>query len=123
MSDAKLMIDESDRYIYRIGWFLTEDDEFGAMLGDHRYTEAELAKMTSGDDRDCALAYLAAIKTEGVQQGRYNGSDCLWWESRSAVTKALRAIKAAVANADHPWPEWAVKAKAEGWTPPKGWKP
>lgn len=28
-----------------------------------------------------------------------------------------------LANADHPWPEWALTAKAAGWTPPEGWKP
>ena len=123
MSDAKLMIDEHRDGTYRIGWYFNEDGEYGAMLGDHRYTEVELANMTDRSDRECALAYFAAVKTEGAEQRQHNGMDSLWWESRSSATKALRAIKAALANAEHPWPEWAVKARAEGWTPPKGWKP
>jgi len=26
-------------------------------------------------------------------------------------------------KSNKPWPQWAVQAKAAGWTPPKGWKP
>lgn len=117
---ARLAIDERGYDgEYRIGWFLSEDGDFGAMIGETKYTEAQIAKMTDREDHECALAYLAALKTDGYRVD-WRG---LIWESRSAAQKALRAIKAAIANADHPWPEWAVKARAEGWTPPKGWKP
>lgn len=34
---------------------------------------------------------------------------------------ALKAERAK--RRDVPWPEWAIKATAEGWKPPKGWKP
>lgn len=26
-------------------------------------------------------------------------------------------------DADRPWPEWAETARANGWKPPKGWRP
>jgi len=37
----------------------------------------------------------------------------------------MRTIKTALRHAhdDTPWPEWALKAQAAGWKPPKGWKP
>lgn len=117
---ARLAIDDGDHYgEFRIGWLMTDEQEFGAMIGDERYTEAKLAEMTDREDRECALAYLAALKTDGI----IVRPRAIWWESRRSAQKALRAIKAAIANADHPWPDWAVKARAEGWTPPKGWKP
>lgn len=117
---ARLAIDDRDDYgRYRIGWYFSEDGDFGAMLGDTKYAERDLAKMTCSEDRDCVIAYLAAVKTEGVEVGR----DGIWWDGRKRAQNALRAIKAAVSNAEHPWPEWAVKARAAGWTPPKGWKP
>lgn len=49
----------------------------------------------------------------------------LVWETYSEATKALRAARAAVkaVRDKRPWPKWAIKAKAEGWRPPRGWKP
>lgn len=47
------------------------------------------------------------------------------WGTQGAVKRALKAAKAAVNTfrAGIPSPDWALKAYAEGWTPPKGWTP
>jgi hypothetical protein len=123
MSKPRLAINEtegrgSNWHDFEIGWYFPDEGEFGAMLGEERYTEADIAK-AKPDDREVVVAYLAALKTEGVQQG----SSRIFWETRKHASNALRAIKAAVVNDEKPWPEWAVKARAEGWKPPKGWKP
>lgn len=50
----------------------------------------------------------------------------LWlWDSKKAAFASLRVANAALvaAESDKPWPDWAQKALAHGWKPPKGWKP
>lgn len=121
MTDPKLVVvDARQRYAgYSICWFFPDEGEEGGYLGDDKYTERDLAKASNREERDHILATITASKTDGAELTR----DGLVWESRTAATNALRAIKAALQNSTAPWPEWAVKAKAEGWTPPKGWKP
>ncbi len=65
------------------------------------------------------------IIKEGDQDSRGHDSTGFWWESESAARAALAKVKVIAKTLlnDVPWPEWARKALAAGWKPPKGWKP
>lgn len=115
MAKDRLAIQE-DRYDYKIGWYLWDDEEFGLMLG--RGTD-------SIEDAAETVAATKAIRAN-TELHPLNLDSTEWcWENRSTAQKALRVAKAAIAtmNAAKPMPEWAIKATAEGWKPPKGWKP
>lgn len=119
MPKDKLIID-SDRDGYFIAWFISDVDDIGATLGEETYTEAQLTKAKSGD-WEHIKATVVAGQTSGVER---HGSNGYRWESLTAAKRALRAINAALKDkSGKTWPEWAVKAKAAGWTPPKGWTP
>jgi hypothetical protein len=118
-ADAVLSLIEDPRnYCWRIAW--TFDGEEGAILGEcGGYTDADLAKAKT-DDWDHIAATVAASKTAGVERDERG----YYWESRKDAQAALRACKASVKDkSSKPWPDWAVKAKAAGWKPPKNWKP
>lgn len=118
MADT-LVIDDHDRTGYRIKWFLEEEADLGAVLGETLYTSTALAKAKT-DDWDHIAATIAVGATEGVEHDR----DGYYWESRKHAQAALRAAKAVLKDKSRkPWPEWAVKAKAAGWKAPKGWAP
>ena len=81
-----------------------------------------------GRDRDFFVATIAA--SQASPDGRDNCG--FYWDSVSAAKRAITKINAArkadaaaqkALKAGKPWPEWAVKAKAEGWRAPKGWVP
>ena len=118
MGRSVLQVVDDGEYHWRLQWFFPDDDDIGAILGDELYTEEQLNKNKS-EDREHILATITASRTVGVEHDR-NG---FAWQSKKDATNALRAIKAAMKSDQPPWPEWAVKAKAEGWTPPKNWKP
>jgi hypothetical protein len=120
MAKDRLLVDDNDRDCFRITWYLAEEGDMGATIGDgDRYTEDQLAKAEPAD-RPHIIACLTAVKTDGVTRDSHG----FRWESRAKATVALRAINLSIKNdGGAPWPEWALKAKAERWTPPKGWKP
>lgn len=120
MSKDRLFVDDRDRHCFRIAWYLAEDDDEGATLGEgDNYTTTDLAQ-AKGEDRPHIVACITAAVTDGVAQD----SRGYYWESRRAATTALRRISLAIKNdGGPPWPEWATKAAAEGWKAPKGWKP
>lgn len=121
MPKPKLVVFEtSDRYCYQIGWFLPDEGEIGGILGEGvEPTKASVLKAKDRGDREHEAAGLAASQTSGVRWIHAG----YFWGSRADANKALRAVKAALTNLDDPWPEWAIKARAEGWKPPKNWKP
>lgn len=45
------------------------------------------------------------------------------WDNEAHAKKALKAIRVALKAGNKPVPDWATKALAEGWKPPKNWKP
>ena len=118
-----LMIDDADSYAYRIVWYLAEEQDYGAVLGEGGVhpTREDLEKIEDFEDRTTALCDIVAGESSGVQHD--DKGYC--WESRSAAQTALRSCNAAMKQlaSGKPWPEWAMKAKAAGWKPPKGWKP
>lgn len=118
--DKLFVRDDDSRRVYRITWFLADDGDHGADLGDgDEYTDADLADAL-GDDRPHIVACMAAAKSDGVERDRRG----YFWESHRDAATALRACNIAIKNdGGPPWPEWATKAAAEGWKAPKGWKP
>jgi hypothetical protein len=105
-----------------IAWVDTTDGEEGARLGESRYTERDLAS-ASPENWVHIKATLVAEQTAGVIVPRERWRN-FQWERAADAKAALRAIRAALRDkSSKPWPEWAVKAKAAGWVPPKGWKP
>ncbi len=106
-----------ERYVIRIRWIV--DDDCGADLGEDVYTKEDLDK-ADADSRDHILACLTAAQTTGVSRDERG----YYWEGNSHATNAFRLINTALKNDPGvPWPEWAMRAKAEGWKPPRGWKP
>lgn len=121
MSKARLVVDDSHarNWRYRLTWYLPDDGDMGASVGDHVYKDGDL-KTLGPEDVDCAIAYFAAKKTDGVERD-HNG---FFWESKAMASNALRVVKAAIAaGVERPMPEWAATAIAAGFKPPKGWKP
>lgn len=117
----KLVIDYR-RDGFRIAWWLEGDDDFGLYVGESISDDVE----NGSEKQECIVAENAARKTKGVQFD--NNNLCFYWETISNARAALREINAALnafrANrVNLPWPDWAIKAKADGWKPPKNWKP
>jgi hypothetical protein len=102
----------SDRYEYIISWIDPDDGEPGLSLGEN------------ADDPEHVAASNAAMKLlePGVQHKK---DHALRWETKSGATKALRAARAAVRahRQGKAWPDWAIQAQANGWSPPRGWTP
>lgn len=119
MAKDKLVLDEDRNGLYRIVWHLADEGDYGATLGEMRYTVRDLAKATS-EDWDHIAATVALGQTVGVQRD----SDGYYWDSHTQARAALRAAQLVLkTKASKPWPEWATQAAAAGWKPPKGWTP
>ena len=113
---------------YRIQWELDDGDDLGAFFGQEKKEPPEdFSKTTTKMDRDYWAAERAGFQVikEGDPDTRGHDSTGFWWEGRSQATKALTKVKAMMSAtlSSVPWPEWAITAQANGWKPPKGWKP
>lgn len=101
----------------QLGYFVVAwDDEGypGLELGNSPEINPEHKSATD------AVVFSGAIFTTRKSEGT------MLFETKSDATKALRAARAALRaakSATNPMPAWAIKASAEGWKPPKGWKP
>lgn len=78
--------------------------------------------------RECLVANIAVLEMTPVPSRVSTTQREFVWETRKAVTAALRAVKTALkadksARKNKPWPEWAKLASAAGWKAPKGWMP
>lgn len=114
MAKDKLMV-VPDRWVHRIQWWIAEDGDMGAYLGERRSDG-------KGDPPKKAidLPHWTACKAARETNPKRDTSG-FYWESANAAGAALRVVKAALAQ-ERPLPDWAIKATAEKWTPPKGWK-
>jgi hypothetical protein len=123
MADKVVVQDDGD--LFRLVWVFDRDGcDTGARLGESLYTEADIdGEKNKGDRLHIALTLVLQKSLEDT--GGARDKDSFFWETRAAAASALKMAKtqAEALLAGRSWPEWAVKAKAEGWTPPKGWKP
>ena len=125
MADKLVVVDSG--VFYRIQWELDDGDDMGAFLGQEKQSPPEDFYKATSMDRDYWAAERAGFQViqEGDPDTRGHDSTGFWWESKAQATKALTKVKALMASAlsSVPWPEWAITAQANGWKPPKGWKP
>lgn len=94
---------------FEIGWYFPDEGDFGQMIGDEPNGLPERTVMST-------------VSLHPVTKSDIGG----WrWATRRDASRALKAIEAALKaeEASAPMPTWATKALAEGWKPPKGWKP
>jgi hypothetical protein len=111
MADKLVVVE--NKYIYRIQWELDDGDDLGAYLCQDK-TDGEGEGPTERQD----WAASRAVRTsEGVSFDDIGA----WWDNQKQAQAALRVAKEALKQ-DRPMPEWATKALAAGWKPPKGWK-
>ena len=119
MSKDKLVIEQSRNreWLWRIYWYLAEEQELGACVGegDPEYWMSDNAPSNREEWEYWASA--KAIHSLGAERD----NEGFFFDSRSAANAALKVAKEALKQ-DRPLPEWAQKALAEGWKPPKGWK-
>jgi hypothetical protein len=115
MAQERLVLDEDRHGLFRIFWYLPDEDDLGACLGDY------LLPRQPCEDAEHRLATESA---KALNTGELDTVG-LYWYTRSAASKALAAAKAALTihRSAKPWPEWAKQALAAGWKAPKGWKP
>lgn len=114
---AYLRIGDDGR-TYQIAWYFPDIQETGACLGDLCDYPAPT---TDEEKREVWEMVTASKAVEPFSSGRkqHYGFE---FETEHAAKKALAAANAAL-NLGPEMPDWAVKAAAAGWTPPKGWKP
>jgi hypothetical protein len=101
---------------YRVLWWIGETDEEGAVLGEDKATLTE-KEPVDPDEWENWKANKAANELEPERD-----SMGFWWETESTAKKALKYIKLALKQSDHPMPDWTKEALKAGWKPPKGWK-
>ena len=117
MSEDVLMVSDayrSDGDSY-LAWFC--DGEEGGIIGD----DPKSGTGPEPTDRDDWETWIAAKLAR--ESGAERDSRGFHWPSAKAAAAVLRLIKAAWKNRTTPLPDWAQKALAAGWKPPKGWKP
>lgn len=119
MAKDKIVLD-ADRDGYFLVWFLAEEGDMGATLGEDTYTADDLKKAKPADWAHIK-ATITAGQTTGVVRRGHNGYR---WESAADAKRARSAVTAVLKDtSSKPWPTWAVEARAAGWKPPKNWKP
>jgi hypothetical protein len=121
----KIVIDDDDAdiYIYRLQWVLGGFvGDLGGFVGDDDYSSESLVNAATREERETIAASLAVSAFDRVE---WHGTAPYFATRKLAMLarKAAKAAMLAISNVEQPWPDWALKAKANGWTAPKGWKP
>ncbi len=104
-----------EQYKFRIAWY--EDGEEGGWLGQDPNDGLGDAPTDSDDWEHWAAS--GAVRALPSTQ---SDSLSFFWESMSDAKAALRVAKLAL-KSERPMPDWARTAIANGWKPPRGWKP
>lgn len=108
MTRDRLVLEDDARGNYRIMWYLAEERDLGATLGD----EWPLRLVEANSEHGRATTAVSTSKgVDRDDQGFY-------WETKLAAATALKMAKAALKN--RPLEDWEQKALAAGWKPPKG---
>lgn len=82
---------------YHLQWYLVEEDDMGGNLGDMPCS-ASRGKYLENCEEDERIAFIVAEKSASSR----DEADGFLWESKAAVTAALRDIKTS----------WSIQAKA-----------
>lgn len=112
------VVEEASTGNYHIAWFIPDDDGYGAYVGagfpeDEKVTEDnknELWEMKTANE--VARPFACCKGSYGYE-----------FETEKKAKQALVACNLALSSREVPMPDWALKAAAAGWKPPKGWKP
>ncbi|MGK3995007.1 hypothetical protein [Sorangium sp. So ce1024] len=103
---------KTDRAGWRVQWWLAEESDLGACLGDE--WPITVTAEAGSADWEHQTATVAAASTTGRQ--RDGGG--FYWGSRRLAQSALLAANAALKR--RPLADWEKKALENGWLPPKG---
>ena len=113
--EGKLVVtDNFGRGEFRIAYYFADEGEYGAVLGEG---DVDGTGDEPVEHRDFWLAHKVCIDAGADRDERG-----FTWESKRKADAVLRQILSATSH-EKSLPEWALKAIAEGWKAPKGWKP
>jgi len=101
--------------VFSIDWYDPKTGDTGLGVGELRLG-ARCPKR-----RENADTWLSQKAAKPFADEIEEGKPFVFYTRRKAA-KALAAANEAL-HANVVWPAWALKAKAEGWIPPKGWRP
>lgn len=127
MKKDKLILDYARNGMYEIVWELVEEGDLGARLGEGDGRPPTDKEVNAADDLN--WPHLRATQIAAKSKGVENVTDDrkyfpYRWETKTDAEGCLREIRAVLkAGRNNPMPDWALKASAAGWKPPKGWKP
>jgi len=137
MAKDRLVVTDGARDSFGIAWWLPEDDDFGASIGEDEDLlpwDDFKKKLEDTPLADIRLWYeCERLAREDLVSGDAWRSDRafgIWWYSRKKANKTLREAKTRTklfmegdGQDTQQWPEWAQTALSHGWKPPKGWTP
>lgn len=102
---------------FRIGWHTVETGDVELYVG----YDTGLDESAMPTDKSDWEIWQAHRTIKPLAEGRdYDG---FYFLSGKDARAAMHLANEALLAGSSPWPEWAVLAKAAGWTPPKNWKP
>lgn len=115
-----LAIDDS-RDLIRIAWFGMEEEDFGLYVGEKVPEVQSPTPPTNKSDWETWVAHNTLAPF--AKEDRGHNEEYLF-RSMAIAKQAIKAGNEALHRGiGVPWPDWALKAQAAGWTPPTGWKP
>lgn len=112
--------DDEDNYY--LVWITTLDNDYGPEEGMYLGEGSEFDTMSKPADRDMRESWIAHHAARNLSDSRARNGRFLF-NTRAKAMLALKEANRALHADEKPWPHWAVEAKANGWMPPKGWKP
>lgn len=113
--DGEYLALDEQQYAVKIAWYFPGDGDFGLYLGNAN---------NGGDETKAAVSVIRDYFRSHKLDLPSRGSD-FEFDSVVKAREVLRLINAALhyRQQNKPIPEWATKALADGWLPPKGWRP
>lgn len=114
-ADGDYLVTDDDDGIYRLAWYIAEWRDIGGHVGESEQPDA------APKEKDYWEVWQADRSVKELADGR--DSKGYYFDSVSKARAALAAANEGLLSGEAPLPEWALLAKAAGWTPPEGWKP
>lgn len=101
------------KFGFQIGWYIPDEGEFGLVIDNDPTIDKDnlLVVQTLIDFCESNGLEVPSLHKEFV------------FETKAQAVKALRAVNAKLYYRKQELPEWAKRALAAGWSPPKEWKP